>query len=88
MKKAIWYFDFISPFAYLQNVRLNEFSRDIEIERKPLVFAGLLKHWGNRGPVRSKPNGPLLTVKCNGLRNVKRFRFVFRSDIPLILFHC
>ena len=51
MKKATWYFDFISPYAYLQNLRLNEFSRDLEIERKPLVFAGLLKHWGNRGPV-------------------------------------
>ena len=51
MKKATWYFDFISPYAYLQNLRLNEFSRELEIKRKPLVFAGLLKHWGNRGPV-------------------------------------
>ena len=51
MKKAKWYFDFISPYAYLQNVRLKEFSQNLEIERKPLVFAGLLKHWGNKGPV-------------------------------------
>ena len=51
MKKAKWYFDFISPYAYLQNVRLKEFSQNLEIERKPLVFAGILKHWGNKGPV-------------------------------------
>ena len=51
MKKAKWYFDFISPYAYLQNVRLKEFSQNLEIERKPLVFVGLLKHWGNKGPV-------------------------------------
>ena len=49
--KANWYFDFISPYAYLQNLRLNEFSRELELERKPLVFAGLLNHWGYRGPV-------------------------------------
>ncbi|MAA90395.1 MAG: 2-hydroxychromene-2-carboxylate isomerase [Deltaproteobacteria bacterium] len=51
MKKAKWYFDFISPYAYLQNVQLKEFSQNLEIERKPLVFAGILKHWGNKGPV-------------------------------------
>ena len=26
MKSAKWYFDFVSPFAYLQNLRLDEFS--------------------------------------------------------------
>ena len=31
MKKAKWYFDFISPYAYLQNVRLKEFSQNLEI---------------------------------------------------------
>ena len=51
MKKAKWYFDFISPYAFLQNLRLEEFSKDLEIQRIPLVFAGLLKHWGNKGPI-------------------------------------
>jgi len=51
MKKAVWYFDFISPFAYIQSLRLDEFSPHLIIERKPLVFAGLLKHWETKGPV-------------------------------------
>ena len=51
MKHAFWYFDFISPFAYLQNRRLHEFLDILSIERKPLLFAGLLKHWGTKGPV-------------------------------------
>ena len=88
MKKATWYFDFISPYAYLQNVRINEFSIELEIKRKLLVFAGLLKNWGNRGPVEIEAKRTFTYRQCNGLRNEGRFRFVFRSDIPLILFDC
>ena len=51
MRKANWYFDFLSPFAYLQNCRLDEFPSDLYINRKPLLFAGLLNHWGTKGPV-------------------------------------
>ena len=51
MRKADWYFDFLSPFAYLQNCRLDEFPSNLDINRKPLLFAGLLSHWGTKGPV-------------------------------------
>ncbi len=50
MRKADWYFDFLSPFAYLQNCRLDEFPSNLFINRKPLLFAGLLNHWGTKGP--------------------------------------
>ena len=50
MRKADWYFDFLSPFAYLQNCRLDEFPSNLYINRKPLLFAGLLNHWGTKGP--------------------------------------
>ena len=50
MKSAKWYFDFVSPFAYLQNLRLDELSAHLKIDRKPLLFAGLLKHWDSKGP--------------------------------------
>ena len=50
MKKAQWYFDFISPFAYLQLARFHELPDDLEVELKPVLFAGLLKHWGQLGP--------------------------------------
>ena len=50
-----WYFDFVSPFAYLQNLRLDEFSSHLIIERKPLLFAGLLKHWETKGPAELSP---------------------------------
>ena len=55
MNRAIWYFDFVSPFAYLQNLCLDEFSTHLLIERKPLLFAGLLKHWDTKGPAELLP---------------------------------
>jgi len=41
MKNAKWYFDFVSPFSYLQNLRLDELHSHLKIDRKPLLFAGL-----------------------------------------------
>ena len=45
-----WYFDFISPFAYLQNRQLSTLPDADAIEFKPVLFAGLLNHWGQLGP--------------------------------------
>lgn len=50
MTKVTWYFDFISPFAYLQQEQFARFPDDIEIVCKPIVFGALLQHLGNRGP--------------------------------------
>ncbi|MFT3808191.1 2-hydroxychromene-2-carboxylate isomerase [Arenimonas sp.] len=45
-----WYFDFISPFAYLQWRRLRRDHPQLRLTPKPLLFAGLLNHWGQLGP--------------------------------------
>ena len=50
MRAAIWYFDFVSPFAYLCLHRLKELPADLAIEYRPVLFAGLLTHWGQKGP--------------------------------------
>jgi 2-hydroxychromene-2-carboxylate isomerase len=50
MKRAIWYFDFVSPFAYICLHRLKELPADLSIEYRPVLFAGLLNHWGQKGP--------------------------------------
>jgi len=55
MTRAAWYFDFISPFAYLQLGRFQDVPRDIEIVFKPVVFSGLLNHWGQKGPAEIPP---------------------------------
>ncbi len=55
MKKADWYFDFISPFAYLALNRVEQLSRKVEIRYRPVLFAGLLNHWEQKGPAEIPP---------------------------------
>ncbi len=49
--RAAWYFDFISPYAYLQFAAHPDLFEWPGLEFRPVVFAGLLAHWGHKGPV-------------------------------------
>jgi 2-hydroxychromene-2-carboxylate isomerase len=55
MKQLTWYFDFISPFAYLQWHQLKQLPTHITLQPKPILFAGLLNHWRNVGPAEITP---------------------------------
>ena len=48
--KAAWVFDVISPFAYLGFARLPQLPAHVELEYVPVLFAGLLQHFGQLGP--------------------------------------
>jgi 2-hydroxychromene-2-carboxylate isomerase len=50
MTIADWYFDFVSPFAYLQCERLHALAPRVAIRCKPVLFAGLLGANGQKGP--------------------------------------
>jgi 2-hydroxychromene-2-carboxylate isomerase len=50
-----WYFDFISPFAYLQFTRLAELPPTVELRLQPVLLAGILNHWGQLGPAEIEP---------------------------------
>lgn len=52
---ARWYFDIVSPYAYLHLKRFGELHPALEIEPVPVLFAGLLKHWENKGPAELEP---------------------------------
>ena len=43
-----WYFDFVSPYSYIALHRLKELPARISYQ--PVLFAGLLDHWGQKGP--------------------------------------
>ena len=43
-----WYFDFVSPYSYICLHRLRELP--VQVSYKPVLFAGLLNHWGQKGP--------------------------------------
>lgn len=52
-----WYFDFISPFSFLQWHLLRAAPSPLLRQPKPIpvLFAGLLAHWHNVGPVEIAP---------------------------------
>jgi 2-hydroxychromene-2-carboxylate isomerase len=45
-----WYFDFVSPFAYLQSERLASLPPRLSVRYRPVLFAGLLNAHGHKGP--------------------------------------
>ena len=50
MRTLDWYFDFISPFSYLQCARFPTLPAGIEVRRKPVLLAALLDQAGTLGP--------------------------------------
>ena len=57
MKRIVFHFDPISPFAYLAFERLPQVLAGCtyEVEYRPLLLAGLLQHWGTKGPAEVEP---------------------------------
>jgi len=50
MRSVDWYFDFISPFAYLQSEQLAALGTLARIRYRPILFAGLLNANAHKGP--------------------------------------
>jgi 2-hydroxychromene-2-carboxylate isomerase len=50
MPSADWYFDFVSPFSYLQSELLPQLERSLRIRYRPVLFAALLEAHGHKGP--------------------------------------
>ncbi len=48
--KVSWVFDVISPFAYLAFPQLSRLPAHVSVEFVPVLFAGLLRHFGQLGP--------------------------------------
>jgi 2-hydroxychromene-2-carboxylate isomerase len=48
--QAEWFFDFISPFSYLQLDRVHEWRHRLEITPVPIAFGAVLNHTGTLGP--------------------------------------
>ena len=48
--QADWYFDFISPFSYLQLGKILAWRARLEITPVPIAFGAVLKHHGQLGP--------------------------------------
>ncbi|MGN2390822.1 2-hydroxychromene-2-carboxylate isomerase [Pelomicrobium sp. G1] len=45
-----WYFDYVSPFSYLQLEAFHRLPAGVTVRPRPILFAGLLDAWGHKGP--------------------------------------
>jgi 2-hydroxychromene-2-carboxylate isomerase len=57
VKPIVFWFDPISPFACLAFLHLPQALEgcSYSVEYKPVLFAGLLQHWGQKGPAEIEP---------------------------------
>ncbi len=55
MREIDWYFDPISPYAYLALTELHTLAPLARVRMRPVLFAGLLGHWDNVGPAEIPP---------------------------------
>ncbi len=57
MTPITFWFDPISPYAYLAFERLPQALAgcSVVVDYRPVLFAGLLQHWGHKGPAEIEP---------------------------------
>jgi 2-hydroxychromene-2-carboxylate isomerase len=57
LKPIVFWFDPISPFAYLAFEHLPQalVGCTYSVDYRPVLFAGLLNHWGQKGPAEIEP---------------------------------
>lgn len=57
MKTLTFWFDPISPYAYLAFEQLPQALQgcSYSVDYRPVLFAGLLSHWGQKGPAEIEP---------------------------------
>jgi len=85
MKTAVFYFDFVSPFSYLAQQRVAEVAA--EVVYRPVLFAGLLAHWGNQGPAEISPKRLWTYRHCQWQADEMGIPFRFPAQHPFNPLH-
>lgn len=82
MPNVVWYFDFVSPYAYFGLHALERLPKDIHLEYRPILFAGLLKHWGQKGPAEIAPKRKWTYRSCLWLARQNQMPFRMPAAHP------
>jgi 2-hydroxychromene-2-carboxylate isomerase len=82
MSNIVWYFDFISPYAYLGLHTLQRLPPGTVLQYRPILFAGLLKHWGHKGPAEVPPKRQWTYRSCIWLARKDRIPFRMPAAHP------
>lgn len=79
---VIWYFDFISPFAYLQLGELAALRARIEITPRPIVLGAVLQHVGQLGPAEISGKREFTYRMAQWRAEMMNLRFCFPPAHP------
>jgi len=85
VKRVVFTFDFVSPFSYLAVQRLAEIAA--EIQYRPVLFAGLLAQWGQKGPAEIAPKRLYTYRYCQWLAETLDVPFRFPAQHPFNPLH-
>lgn len=80
--KLTWYFDVLSPFAYLQLQRFADLPKGTEVVYKPILIAGLLNHWKSVGPAEIPPKRQFTYQHCYWMANKLGVTYKMPSPHP------
>ncbi len=84
MTKGIdFYFDFISPYAYLAYKRIQSLPKDIKINYKPILLGGLHNLEGITAPAFIKPKLKHMINDCLLIAKKNNFDFKWNSKFPI-----
>lgn len=82
MSRGILYFDVVSPWACLMDHALRREPLPIELERRPVLFAGLLKAFGHKGPAEIPRKRVLTYELCTWTAQERGIPFTMPSVHP------
>lgn len=82
MREIDWYFDPISPYAYLALHELASLPPLARVRMRPVLFAGLLAHWDNIGPAEIVPKRAWTYRFCAWQAMQKGIPFVCPASHP------
>jgi 2-hydroxychromene-2-carboxylate isomerase len=82
MPSVVWYFDFVSPYAYLGLHTLQRLPEGTHLVYRPILFAGLLKHFGQKGPAEIAPKRKWTYRSCIWLARQAQIPFRMPAAHP------
>jgi 2-hydroxychromene-2-carboxylate isomerase len=77
-----WYFDLVSPFAYLALPAVERLAARHPVHFRPVVLGAILQHWGGLGPAEVPPKRRHTYRLCQFLADQARMPFRFPPAHP------
>ena len=82
-KEVEFYFDFISPYAYLAYKKIQSLPNDIKIKYKPVLLGALHNLEGITAPAFIKPKLKHMISDCDLIANKNKSNFIWNSKFPI-----